>query len=88
MHSSFIIKPNPYISQEESESAITKLVLAETALILSVVSLSLSLFKIMPKYTLNSAYKKFTVVQFWGADVLFGMYVYDLSKLRKFVPDE
>lgn len=28
MHKHFIIKPNPYVSKEEAESAITKLVLS------------------------------------------------------------
>lgn len=88
MHTHFLMKPNPYIPNEQAEEANTKLVLAEAATILSVVSLSLSMLKVMPSITLNSAYKKFNVVQFVIAGGLFAYYGYELYRLKRFVPEE
>lgn len=44
--------------------------------------MSLSIFKIYPKLTLNSAYKKYTVFQFLLSIGLFGYYGYRMNKLR------
>lgn len=87
MHRHFIIKPNPYITTEQASSANQKLVLSEAATFLSLLSLSLSLLKIKPNITLNSAYKKFNLVQFLVAGALGLAYGYDLWKLRAFVPE-
>lgn len=88
MHSHFIIKPNPYISQDEAESAINKVVIAQTTLFLAAVGLSLSLFRVAPKYTRNSAYRKFNALAFGASFACFGWYALDLLKLRNRVPDE
>lgn len=88
MHRNFIMKPNPYISNEDAERAFTTFLVSQAAGIFATISLSMSLFKIMPKISLNSAYKKFTVVEFVVAFGLMGYYGYDLLRMRKMIPDE
>jgi len=87
MHRFFIVKPNPYIPKEEAEAAHTNLVLGEAATGLSILSLSLSIFRFMPNISLNSAFKRFTVFQFLTAFGFFAYYGFQLLRLKKYVPE-
>jgi hypothetical protein len=86
MHYQFIMKPNPYVPRNQAEAAHTKLVVAEAAALFSVLSLSLSLLKIFPGISLNSAFKKFTILEFVGAVGFLGWYCWDIYKLKQYVP--
>jgi low temperature requirement protein LtrA len=86
MHRHFIIKPNPYITNKQAENAQTHLAIAQVATGLSVISLGLSIFKVVPQISLNSAFKRYTVFQFLISAALFGYYCYEINNLQKLVP--
>ena len=65
-----------------------KLALGEIGIVLSTISLSLSLFKIFPSISLNSAFKKFTVIEYLISFGFIAAYGVDLHRLRMMVPDE
>jgi hypothetical protein len=72
------MKPNPYVNDEVAHSAYTKLALSQLSVLSSFTFFGLSLFKIYPKLSLSSAFKKFTVFQsICGLGMIFS-YIYDL----------
>jgi hypothetical protein len=86
MHKYFIMKPNPYIPDHKAEATHRILAVGEAGVFISAITLSLSLFKIMPSITLNSAYKRFTVVQFLISFGILGYYGYQLHNMKNLVP--
>lgn len=88
MHKYFIMKPNPYITNEEAQSAHTCLALGQAATILATVCLSLSLIKVFPQITQNSAFKKYTAFQFLLSAGIFGYYGYKLTRLKNLIPQQ
>lgn len=87
VHKHFILKPNPYVPNDLSQHAYTKLVWGQATALLSLTYLALSLFKVFPKLTLNTAFKKFTVFQFGLSIGMFGWYAWELNGLRDLIPE-
>jgi hypothetical protein len=87
IHREFVIKPNPYITFEEAEKAKGRLVMAEVGVFTSLASFLLSVWRVAPSITQNSAFKKFTVFQLVIASGLYLSYLYELHRLSDRIPE-
>lgn len=88
VHSEFVMKNNPYIDNENANKAHTILVMAEAGTFSSLLFFTLTLSKIKPNITLNSAFKKSTFAQFIISLCLYGYYAFQLNNLSKMIPEE
>ena len=86
MHKSFVMKPNPYITDDEAVEAHELLVMSEAASFSGLLCLSMSIFKVFPKISQRVYFKKFTVFQLMVSIGLFGYYGYQLNLLSNRVP--
>lgn len=88
IHKNFILKPNPYVTQDQSEEAYTKFAVGEFMVISSVAFLGMSIFKILPRYSQRAYFKKFTVLQALTGFAAYGWYFYEISQIGNTIPKE
>lgn len=59
----FVLKPNPYVNDEQSASILWKLAVGEVLALSAFACLSLSLLKVKPSVTLTPSFRNFTYFQ-------------------------
>lgn len=59
----FVLKPNPYVSEEQSNSILWKLAVGEVLALSAFACLALTLLKIKPSITAANSFKNFTYFQ-------------------------
>lgn len=74
----FILKPNPYVTEEQSKKVLAKLAIGELLAISSFACIVLTLTKIKPSITSAASFKNF--IYFQGLSS-FGIIMYHLHEL-------
>lgn len=78
MHNQFILKPNPYITRDEAESAYTKFMMGQFILGSAVGSLILRKINFLPGITSKKSFRNFIIVQFSIGAILGTLYTISL----------
>jgi len=75
----FVLKPNPYVTEEKSNSIIWKLAVGELSAVSAVLCLSLTFFKIKPSITLANSFRNFTYFQGLSSIGILYYHLYELN---------
>lgn len=79
IHKNFILKPNPYVTQEQAEEAYTKFAIGEFMMISAVGFLGMSILRFVPRLSQRTIFKKFTVFQALTGLGAYGWYFYEIN---------
>ncbi len=88
IHKNFILKPNPYVTQQQAEDAYTKFAAGQFLTISAVGCFTLSLLKFVPKISQRAFFKKFTVFQAISGVAAYGWYFYEINQIGNTIPKE
>ena len=84
----FVLKPNPFISEEQGNQVLWKLAVGELFAISSFTFLALSMLKIKPSITLSPSFRNVTYLQGLSSLGLFGWHLQGLDELgRTLIPE-
>jgi hypothetical protein len=79
----FVLKPNPYVSEEQSNRVLWKLAVGELLAISSFVFLSITLLKVKPSITAGSSFKNITYFQGFSSLGFMGYHLHELDELAR-----
>jgi hypothetical protein len=82
----FVLKPNPYVDEEKSNSVIWKLAVGELSAVSAVVCLTLTFFKVRPAITLANSFRNFTYFQCLSSIGILYYHIYELNEIAKSIP--
>lgn len=79
----FVLKPNPYVTEEQSTSVLWKLAVGEVLAISAFSCLALTLLKIKPSITAANSFKNLTYFQGATSIGILYYHIYELDQLAK-----
>lgn len=74
----FVLKPNPYVTEEQSNSVIWKLAVGELLAISAFACFSLTFLKIKPNITSANSFRNFTYFQGVSSVAAFFYHIHEL----------
>ena len=83
----FILKPNPYISEERADQVLWKLAVGEVLAISAFTCFSLSFLRLKPSITLASSFRNFTYFQAITSIGMLYYHLHELEVVAKDIPD-
>jgi hypothetical protein len=83
----FVLKPNPYVSEEQSNQVLWKLAVGEVMALSAFFCFTMTFLKIKPSLTASTTFKNFTYLQ--GVSSLGGLFYHfhELNELGKIIPE-
>lgn len=84
----FVLKPNPYVTEERANSLLWKLAVGEVLAISAFTCFGLTFLKIRPSVTLASSFKNFTYFQATTSLGTLFYHLYELDELGKSIPPQ
>jgi hypothetical protein len=82
----FILKPNPYVSDEQSSSIIWKLAVGELLGLSAFACFALTLLRIRPTLTSAPSFRNFTYFQGLSSVAAFFYHIHELQQLGNTIP--
>lgn len=79
----FMLKPNPYVTEEQSSKILGKLAIGEMLALSSFLCITLTLTRIKPSITSAASFKNFTYFQGLSSLGLIVYHAYELDTLAK-----
>jgi hypothetical protein len=83
----FVLKPNPYISEEQSNSALWKLAVGELLALSAFTCFSLTVLKLRPSLTAANSFRNFTYFQGLTSLAMLAAHLRELDHLGSCIPD-
>lgn len=83
----FVLKPNPYVSEEQSNSALWKLAVGELLALSAFACFSLSVLRLRPVLTAANSFRNFTYFQGLTSLGMLAAHLHDLDQIGSSIPD-
>jgi hypothetical protein len=84
----FVLKPNPYVTEEQANSLLWKLAVGEVLAISAFTCFTLSFLKVRPAITLANSFKNFTYFQATTSIATLFYHLYELDELGNSIPTQ